>query len=178
MSKSSSNARFAEMSVAALSLGSNMGERENSILEAARRLGLSDGIDILAMSSLYETEPIGPDFNSTFVNAACTVESSFDPFALLNLCKELERAFGRGEDGAGDRILDIDIVLYGDKVIQEPELVIPHPRFKGRLFVLRPLAEIAPQMTDPATGERINVLCGRFTGGGWVRRISSRCLIS
>ena len=93
MSKSSSNARFAEMSIAALSLGSNMGERESSILEAVRRLERFDGIDLLEMSSLYETEPIGPDFNSTFVNAACTVETSLYPFALLGLCKELERAF-------------------------------------------------------------------------------------
>lgn len=166
------------MSIAALSLGSNMGERESSILEAMRRLGRSDGIDLLASSSLYETEPIGPDFNSTFVNAACTVETSLDPFALLGLCKELERAFGRREDGEGDRPLDIDIVLYGDSVILEPELVIPHPRFKERLFVLQPLAEIAPQMTDPSNGERIDALRESRTGEGWVRRISSRRLIS
>ena len=178
MSKSSSNARSAEMSVAVLSLGSNMDERESCILEAAHRLGRSRGTRLLALSSLYETEPIGQDFNSTFVNAACTVETSLDPNGLLGLCKELERAFGRGEDGAGDRPLDIDIVLYGDRVIQEPDLVIPHPRFKERLFVLRPLIEIAPQLTDPASGERIDVLCGHLTDRGWVRRISSRRPIS
>jgi len=162
------------MSFAALSLGSNLGCRESSILAAARRLELEPGIELLALSSLYETEPVGNGFRSTFLNAACTVQTSLDPSALLGLCKALERAFGRDRGGAGDRPLDIDIILYGDRIIEEPELVIPHPRFAERLFVLLPLSEIAPEMTDPATGERIDVLCGRISGGGWVRRISSR----
>jgi 2-amino-4-hydroxy-6-hydroxymethyldihydropteridine diphosphokinase len=147
---------------AVLSLGSNLGERENIILEAASRIATFTGISSARLSSLYETVPIGEGYSSPFVNAVMTVETSLSPRNLLELCQALENTAGRDRTGpTGDRTLDIDIILYGDENIDEPDLSIPHPCYLERAFVLIPLAELEPDMGLPE-------------GEGKVTRISSR----
>jgi 2-amino-4-hydroxy-6-hydroxymethyldihydropteridine diphosphokinase len=160
---------------AVLSLGSNLGLREISILGAVYELGCEDRIEVVAHSSLYETEPVGGGFSSAFINSVCIVETGWEPLELLGICKRLEHRYGRRRPAARrDRPLDIDIVLYGDVSLSLPDLKLPHPRFRERAFVLVPLTEIAPEM---------QVLQGSITAAGilereplhgWVRKISSR----
>jgi 2-amino-4-hydroxy-6-hydroxymethyldihydropteridine diphosphokinase len=152
---------------AVLSLGSNLGDREDHILEAASRIASSAAVSSARLSSLYETEPVGEGYSRTFINAVMILETSMAPRKLLELCQNLENTMGRnrGEtsDGAssGDRSLDIDIILYGDEEIDEPDLKIPHPRYLERRFVLEPLMELEPDKNLPE-------------GSGAVSRISSR----
>lgn len=175
MSKSSSNVQRADQAVRiALSIGANSGERERQILGAARLLDRGDRIRLLDLSSLYETEPVGSGFGASFINAACIAETSLDPDNLLERCKELERIFGRPAGMTGDRPLDIDIILYGMHVVDSPGLVIPHPAWRQRRFVLEPLAEIAPHLATPPDGETVARILASGDPEGWVRIVSGR----
>ena len=161
-----------------LSLGSNRGSREWNILRGVDRLNRQPGVRIEKLSSLYESKPVGRGFSRTFINAVCLVETDLPPLGLLDVCQETEAFFGR-EHGTDheDRTLDIDIVLYNDISMNTDRLRIPHPRFRGRLFVLEPLAEIAPDTQLPPDGIRAEPAAS-FTGRDmWVRRISSRRII-
>ena len=128
-----------------LSLGSNLGDKEqnlaSAISEIARRIG-----DITAQSAFLETEPWGFDSDNTFLNAAVCLETQLSPYELLHTTQQIERDLGRkqkSEQGVyHDRIIDIDILLYDDLHIQTPELTIPHPLMQQRDFVLIPLKEI------------------------------------
>jgi len=159
-----------------LSLGSNLGSREERLLEAVSLLEREPRIDLRGLSSLYETEPVGVPAEAPFINAVAVIGFDGPPRALLDLCHCLERRAGRKGPGP-DRPLDIDIVLFGDAVVQEPDLVLPHPRFAERLFVLVPLAEVAPDRVLPP-GERTAGEMLRSGGRrGWIRRISGRSLL-
>ena len=128
-----------------LSLGSNLGDKEqnlaSAISEIARRIG-----DITAQSALLETEPWGFDSENTFLNAAVRVETELSPLDLLHVTQQIEQDLGRTHKSQHgqyhDRIIDIDILLYDDLHIQTPELTIPHPLMQQRDFVLIPLKEI------------------------------------
>ena len=108
--------------------------------------------DVLALSGFYETEPWGFQSENTFLNAALQLETALSPLELLKATQEIEIEMGRTQKSNGayhDRIIDIDILLYDDLVLQTPELTLPHPLMHERLFVMEPLAEIAPNVIHP-----------------------------
>jgi 2-amino-4-hydroxy-6-hydroxymethyldihydropteridine diphosphokinase len=156
-----------------LSLGSNMGLREQHLLEAAILLDRTGCICVKRLSSLFESEPVGVETSSQFINACCIIETTLEPGELLGVCTDLERRAGR-ERGEVDRPLDIDIVVFGEREIAEPDLVIPHPRFRDRRFVIEPLAEIMPDLELPPDGKRPRELVSASGCRGLVRRVSSR----
>ncbi|MDD3643078.1 MAG: 2-amino-4-hydroxy-6-hydroxymethyldihydropteridine diphosphokinase [Candidatus Krumholzibacteria bacterium] len=163
-------------SLVVLSLGSNLGARERAVLAAARAVAAIRGIAAPRLSSLYETDPVGRGYSRAFVNAAMIVEARRDPRSLLRACLAIEEAAGR-RPGGGDRPLDIDIVLFGDLRLDGPSLVLPHPRMRERLFVLGPLAELAPGLSLPPDGLAAAEAADRLRDGPEVRRISSRAVI-
>ena len=161
-----------------LSLGSNLGAREEHILAGVSKLARLPGFTFEALSSLYESEPVGISTKNVFINAACLASSSLAPRELLDACRMIERESGRGEAGSTrDRTLDIDIILWGDETVAEDDLMIPHPRFHERLFVLVPLVEICPGIVVPPSGRTIGDIYRSCTGGAWVRKVSGRASI-
>jgi 2-amino-4-hydroxy-6-hydroxymethyldihydropteridine diphosphokinase len=134
------------MADAALSLGSNLGDKRANLGRAIERLS-DHGVQILARSADYRTPPWGPVAQDWFVNACLLVRTGRSPQALLDLCLEVEGELGRVRDRRyGPRVIDIDILTYDDLVLDTPDLTIPHPRLRERAFVLVPLAEIAPDL--------------------------------
>jgi 2-amino-4-hydroxy-6-hydroxymethyldihydropteridine diphosphokinase len=144
--------------VAAISLGSNLGDRRAHLEFAVDRL--RSVLDDLRVSRFIETEPVGVSQpQPTFMNAAAVGMSGTSARALLDSLLTIERERGRERPRAGaPRTLDLDLVLFGDRMIDEPGLVVPHPRFRERRFVLGPLAEIAPDLIDPGTGMTLREL--------------------
>jgi 2-amino-4-hydroxy-6-hydroxymethyldihydropteridine diphosphokinase len=136
-----------------LSLGSNLGNREDN-LDMALKL-LSQRMRLGKVSSIYDTEPIGNTAQPRFLNLACEVFTHLSPEGLLALAKGIERKMGRRGKSGEPRTIDIDILLYGDKVIETHDLTIPHPRKAERSFVLVPLAEIAPDLIHPVSQKKI-----------------------
>ncbi len=160
---------------AVLSLGANTGRREENILAALHELDLRAEIAVVRVSALFETEPVGEGFTGDFINAACIIETCLDPHHLLDQCHGIERAFGRRPvECGGDRPLDIDIIVYGNRLIDEPDLVVPHRALRHRLFVLEPVCEIAPDLSIPPDGMTIRDIRTALGGGQIVRRISAR----
>jgi 2-amino-4-hydroxy-6-hydroxymethyldihydropteridine diphosphokinase len=145
----------------AIALGSNLGDRHGHLEFAAARL--HDLLANLRVSRDYDTVPVGMTGpQPMFVNAAAVGETTADPRALLEALLAIERERGRERPHANAaRTLDLDLVLYGDVVIDEPGLIVPHPRFRTRRFVLEPLAEIAPDLIDPVSGDTIAALLSR-----------------
>jgi 2-amino-4-hydroxy-6-hydroxymethyldihydropteridine diphosphokinase len=143
----------------AIALGSNLGDRRAAIAFAADRL--APFITNLQLSDLIETEPDGEGLQDQplYLNAVVVGETSLGARALLDEMLGIEQAFGRERPfPTAPRTLDLDLILLGDEVIHEPGLEVPHPRFRGRFFVLGPLAEIAPDLVDPVTGLRVGEL--------------------
>ncbi len=136
----------------AIALGSNLGNRGAHLDWAVSRLrGL---IDSLEVSSYIETAPVGVAPQTDFLNAVVVGHTSLAPRALFEQLLALELERGRERKGTGEpRTLDLDLILYGSVKIDEPDLVVPHPRFRERAFVLGPLAEIAPSWVDPISGK-------------------------
>ena len=136
-----------------LGLGSNLGNREEN-LDMALKL-LSQRMRLGRVSSIYDTEPIGNTDQPRFLNIACEVFTRLSPEGLLALAKGIEVKMGRRGKSGEPRTIDIDILLYGNEVIDMPDLVIPHPGMAERSFVLVPLAEIAPERVHPVSWEKI-----------------------
>ncbi|HEY4084700.1 MAG TPA: 2-amino-4-hydroxy-6-hydroxymethyldihydropteridine diphosphokinase [Bryobacteraceae bacterium] len=146
------------MTTAWLALGSNLGDREARLREAREQLNAPD-LKLLRASSLYETAPMGLADQPWFLNQVAEFETSLLPLQLLHRIHSIENELGRVRTIVnGPRTVDIDIVLYGDTILQSAELEIPHPRYRERRFVLEPLAELNPALRDPATGEPIMAL--------------------
>lgn len=126
--------------------------------EALEKLNASD-LKLLRSSSLYETAPMGLTDQPWFLNQVAEFETSLLPLELLHRIHHIEKDLGRVRTVVnGPRTVDIDIILYGDTILQSADLEIPHPRYRERRFVLEPLAELAPTLRDPATGEPIAAL--------------------
>lgn len=139
-----------------IALGSNMGDREANLRAAIDMLGRTDGVCVSVVSSFYETEPVGYTDQDTFINAAAGVVTTLTPGELLAVCLGIEDALGRVRTIKwGPRTADLDVLLFGDTVMDTPELVIPHPLMHERRFVLEPLAEIAPGALHPTSGRTI-----------------------
>ncbi|MGB2754546.1 MAG: 2-amino-4-hydroxy-6-hydroxymethyldihydropteridine diphosphokinase [Phycisphaerae bacterium] len=148
------------MTTVYLGLGSNLGDRRRNLEAALEALRAHPQIAVSAVSSFLETDPVGgPPGQGKFLNAAAKIETDLSPEALLEELKRVERALGRREGPRwGPREIDLDILLYGDAVLETPDLMIPHPRLRERRFVLEPLAEIAPAARDPVTGRTVREL--------------------
>ena len=150
------------MKRAFVGLGANLGDREATIRAAVGELGAQDGIEVVAVSSLRETEPVGVGEQPPYLNGALELETTLPARDLLARLLEVERRFGRvrvaGEHGP--RTLDLDLLLYGDEVVDEPGLNVPHPRLHERRFVLEPLAELAPGLVVPRRGDVGSLLAG------------------
>lgn len=152
------------MAVAYLGLGTNIGNKRRNLITAAALLAERAG-DVLALSGFYQTEPWGFRSENFFLNAAVTLETDLTPVELLEVTRQIEREMGRTQKSNGfyqDRIIDLDILLYDDRVVDTPELVIPHPLMQERKFVLEPLAEIAPFVVHPVLKECIRNLNGKL----------------
>lgn len=142
------------MAVVFLGLGTNLGDREHNLEGTLQLLGLE--VELQRVSSLYETEPVGYADQPWFLNAVCRAETNLSPRRLLHTVKRIEQEVGREATFHwGPRVIDIDILLYDDLSLREPDLEIPHPRLPERGFVLTPLREIAPALVHPETGELI-----------------------
>ena len=138
-----------------LALGSNLGDRENYLRSGVRGLADRD-IHIIGCASLYSTEPREILDQPWFLNTAIEGNTILSPGDLLETCLEIEKENHRSRDGTkGPRTLDIDIIFYGNEIIRNTGLTIPHPSFSMRRFVLAPLAEIAPDFVDPTSGKTV-----------------------
>jgi 2-amino-4-hydroxy-6-hydroxymethyldihydropteridine diphosphokinase len=148
----------------AIALGSNQGDRERLLRDAVAALGRCLGD--LRVSTFHDTAPVGVAPQPRFLNAAVIGTTALSPRDLLSALFDIERRFGRERPYPGaPRTLDLDLILYGDLTIDEPGLVVPHPRFRERAFVLAPLAEMACDWTDPVTGRTIGELLAALAGG-------------
>ena len=142
--------------IAYLGLGSNVGDREEFIEQAIFLLSKTPGIKMRKKSANYETEPEGNSDQPQFLNAAVEIQTSFDPYKLLSVLHETENALGRERDVEwGPRTIDLDILLYDNQIVSDDKLQIPHPLLHERLFVLKPLSEVAPNAIHPALEKTI-----------------------
>lgn len=151
------------MAAAYVALGSNLGDRESTLLAAVDALGATPGIRVLAVSRLVDTAPVGNVDQPRFLNGVVAIESELAARELLDVLLAVERRFGRVREGVpaqGPRRLDLDLLLYGDDEIDEPGLRVPHPRLHERRFVLEPLAELAPGLEVPGKGPIQTLLAG------------------
>ncbi len=147
----------------AIALGSNLGDRERNLRDAVD--ALREVLIDLRVSSFHDTTPVGVGPQPRFLNGVVVGETSLDPRALLTRLLDIERRFGRERPHPGAaRTLDLDLIMYGDAVLSERDLTVPHPRFRERAFVLAPFAEIAPEWRDPGTGLTVAQLLAALRG--------------
>lgn len=157
------------MRLAAIALGSNLasawGDREANLQEAIARIGRLG--EVRAVSSFYDTAPVGIIEQPRFLNGAMLLETELQPVELMRALLAIERAIGRDRTvvaAKGPRVIDLDLLLMDDVVIQTAELTLPHPALTDRRFVLEPLAEIAPEMVDPSSTHTIAELLALLAG--------------
>jgi 2-amino-4-hydroxy-6-hydroxymethyldihydropteridine diphosphokinase len=159
-----------------LSLGSNMGDRAANLSGALRRLEES-GLERVAVSQVYETEPWGFSAETSFYNMVAVYRTLLEPASLMGLISGIEASMGRvrsfGASGYESRVIDIDILFYGDRLINEGGLVIPHPRMADRRFVLEPLAELMPGRIHPVTCRSVATMLAECTDELPVKRIQA-----
>lgn len=144
-----------------VSLGTNLGDKDNNLRTAVRLMQERIG-KVISLSSFYETAPWGFQSEHSFLNAAACIETRLSPEQLLLVTQQIERELGRTQKSSGnvykDRLIDIDLLMYDNLQIHSDQLVLPHPLMTGRRFVLEPLAEIAPETIHPVTGKTIREL--------------------
>ena len=152
------------MQRAYVGLGSNLGDREETLRAAVVALGEHPSVEVVGFSSLIDTEPVGYTAQPRFLNGVAALETELSARELLELLLEVERRFGRSREDVppqGPRTLDLDLLVYGTAEIEEPGLRVPHPRLHERGFVLEPLAEVAPGLEVPGRG-RVEALLARL----------------
>jgi 2-amino-4-hydroxy-6-hydroxymethyldihydropteridine diphosphokinase len=162
------------MRVGYLGLGSNVGDRKAHLRAAVRMLG-ERGVEVEAVSSAYETEPVGEVLDQPdFLNAAVKIRTELEPETLLDLCKEIEAERGRAHDAPrhSPRPLDVDLLLLGDLELSTERLTLPHPEVTSRRFVLAPLLELDPALTLPG-GARLSAALSLLGAGQAVQRVGS-----
>ena len=161
------------MTAVYIALGSNLGDRAAN-LEAAIS-ALPPAVDVSRRSPVYETDPEYVTDQPAFLNMAVCGNTRLEPEHLLQRLKQIERDLGRVSGRRyGPRLIDIDIIFFGSRIVDAPGLAIPHPRLGERLFVLKPLADIAAEVAHPATGDTVLHLLERLGDGTGVKRYSSR----
>ena len=151
------------MARAFVGLGSNLGDQKELIASALELLAAEEGIEVLAVSILRETDPVGFEDQPRFLNGAAELATELAPRELLERLLAIERRLGRirGEGPRfGPRTIDLDLLLYGEETVQEPGLTLPHPRLHERRFVLEPLAELDPALEVPGRGPVQALLAG------------------
>ncbi len=143
-----------------LGIGANEGDRFAAISNAVQLLSITPGIHVVQIAPIIETKPVGGPPQGDYLNTVVELETEKPPAELLALLKSIEKQLGRSPGGVrwGPRPIDLDILLYDDAIIRTPELDIPHPRFHERLFVLEPLAQLAPDLIHPILGIPIHRL--------------------
>jgi 2-amino-4-hydroxy-6-hydroxymethyldihydropteridine diphosphokinase len=150
-----------------IALGSNLGDRRKNILEAVWRMEQRKGIKILKLSSIIETEPYGYKEQNKFLNGACLVETELSPRELLTALLEIEKAMGRERTiHWGPRNIDLDIIFYENFVIDEEELKVPHPDAHNRIFVMGPIAQIAPDYVHPVLKKSVTEIFNELVEKG------------
>ena len=142
------------MTRAYVGLGANLGAREEILRHAIALLGEREEVEVVAVSTLRETEPVGLVRQPRFLNGAVALQTTLDPRQLLTALLAIEQELGRVRDGKrwGPRTVDLDLLVYGDEVVEEPGLRVPHPRLAERRFALEPLAELDPALVIPGRG--------------------------
>jgi 2-amino-4-hydroxy-6-hydroxymethyldihydropteridine diphosphokinase len=145
-----------------IGMGANLGNREETIKRALALLAGRPGVNVVAISSLRETDPVGFADQPRFLNGAAAVETELEPRVLLAALLAVERELGRTRDGPrfGPRTIDLDLLVYGGREVAEPGLTVPHPRLAERAFALEPLAELDPELEIPGRGRVEDLLRG------------------
>lgn len=156
-----------------LGIGSNVGDRARFLRTAVERLRTLEGVNVIAASSVYETDPVGRTDQPQFLNAVVEIETTLPPTALMQTVKKIEAAMGRTlNERWGPREIDIDILLYDGLVYSDEELRVPHSELERRKFVLVPLREIAPDLVHPANGMTVTELAQVCVDSGRVTTTS------
>lgn len=149
------------MTAVYLGLGTNLGDKQANLKAAVEKINERIG-EVTSLSSFYETAPWGFESQNSFLNAALCVQTSMEALQILQVTQEIEKELGRMKKSLGgcytDRLIDIDILLYGDVVLKTSQLVIPHPLMEKRAFVMQPLAEIAPHVVHPLLNKTMQEL--------------------
>jgi len=142
-----------------VALGSNLGDREDNLRRAITEMISQDTMSVIAMSSVYETQPMYYENQDWFLNCVVAVQTILKPSALLKCLQAIELGLGRQRNVKfGPRVIDLDILFYGDETVSEPGIEIPHPRLAERPFVLIPLNEIRPKLIHPVLGKSVSEL--------------------
>ncbi len=159
-------------------LGSNLGKSKEILLKAWNRLGSHRSVSTITISSPYESEPLDMESEQLFINAVGLLETDLPPTKLLSLFKQVEEEFGRArkkdDEGYQDRLLDLDILYYGELILSSSTLTLPHPHMRSRLFVLAPLTEIVPDLIDCSTGRTVSEIQSLLINQMHAGRLSSQ----
>ena len=158
-------------SIAYIALGSNLGDRERHLRAALEALRVLRGVRDVVASRVYETDPVGPGEQEPYLNAVARVSTDLSPRDLLDRLLAIERSEGRqrGPVRNAPRTLDLDLLLYGEREIDEPGLVVPHPRMAQRAFVLEPLCDLAPDLVIPGASAPVSALAAAVRDADAVR---------
>lgn len=158
--------------LAYIGIGTNLGDRQANIETVLQKLVAHSGIEVICVSSVYETTPVGLTEQPDFLNLVAALRTSLPPRDLLQVFLNIENGMGRTRTLRwGPRVIDLDLLLYGQEQMEMPGLTVPHPRLRERAFVLTPLAEIAPDLSLPGDGKKVREVAENLSEPGNIRRL-------